>query len=279
MHYLPDRFGVVQSAAEGVADFAFLPALAAATDTPEDTLEATRAMVRAGARVLVTHGGDGTNRLVALAAGSVPILPIAAGTNNVFPVCVEPTAAGFAAGFLGRLSWSQAVAAGCVSQHKRIRVTVGDRSDVALVDAALVRDTTIGARAVWDPRKIAAFMVTRASAASLGLTSMAGTLCSIGPTEPRGAFVELGPGITVEAFLAPGLVAEVGVRSLREIPVGSSETFEPTTGTIALDGERTLVVEHEPVRFSLEQAGPWVVDVSATLLEAQRMSAFTKRPR
>ena len=45
--------------------------------------------------VLITHGGDGTNRLVALDAREVPILPIAAGTNNVFPAPVEATAAGF----------------------------------------------------------------------------------------------------------------------------------------------------------------------------------------
>ena len=34
---------------------------------------------------IVTLGGDGTNRVVAKGCGSVPILPISTGTNNVFP--------------------------------------------------------------------------------------------------------------------------------------------------------------------------------------------------
>ena len=39
--------------------------------------------------LIVTLGGDGTNRVVAKGCGNVPITPISTGTNNVFPKVVE----------------------------------------------------------------------------------------------------------------------------------------------------------------------------------------------
>jgi len=37
--------------------------------TPDDTLEATRMMCKSGCDLLITFGGDGTNRLVAMESG------------------------------------------------------------------------------------------------------------------------------------------------------------------------------------------------------------------
>ncbi len=44
-------------------------------------------------------GGDGTNRLVAKKIGNIPLVPISTGTNNAFPINIDPTVAGLAAGF------------------------------------------------------------------------------------------------------------------------------------------------------------------------------------
>jgi predicted polyphosphate/ATP-dependent NAD kinase len=272
--YMPDRYGIVARAAADVAGILASPALAEPSDTPDDTLRATEAMVAAGVGVLVTHGGDGTNRLVALRAADVPLLPLAAGTNNAFPLPIEATAAGFAAGFLSRRSREHAMREGCLEQHKRICVSTNSRHEVALVDAAITRDMTIGSRAVWDPRRILAFMVTRAAAGSVGLSSLAGALVTIQATEPRGAFVEVGQGITVAALVAPGMVAAAEIRSVREIAVGSVVSVGPTTGSLTLDGERSIQVRHDVVRFALDAHGPWVVNPHATLQWAQRSGAF-----
>jgi predicted polyphosphate/ATP-dependent NAD kinase len=272
--YMPDRYGLVARAAEDLPDLVVTPATQVCSDTPEDTLRATEAMVQANVRVLITHGGDGTNRLVAVGAGDVPILPIAAGTNNVFPTPVEATAAGFAAGVLSRHPAEEAVVEGCLSRHKRICVTVGDTRDIALVDAAATTDAAVASRAVWDPRRLTAFMVTRASPGTVGLAGLAGALVNIDPTEPRGAFIEMGLGTNVVAFMAPGLVVMADIRSVAEVQVGSSIQLESLTGVITLDGERSLVAREQKVHFALEADGPWVVETAAALRWAQRLGAF-----
>jgi len=271
---MPDRYGLVARAAEDLPDLLMTPATQVCSDTPEDTLRATEAMVQANARVLITHGGDGTNRLVAAGAGVIPILPIAAGTNNVFPTHVEATAAGFAAGVLSRHPAEEAVVEGCLSRHKRICVTVGDTRDIALVDAAVTTDAAVASRAVWDPKRLTAFMVTRAGAGCVGLAGLAGAFVGIDPTEPRGAFVTMGQGTTVIAIIAPGLVDTADVRSVRDVWVGSCIQLGPLTGVITLDGERTLSAHEQIVQFALDAGGPWVVETAAALRWAQRLGAF-----
>ena len=272
--YLPERFGLVLGAAEGLEGLTLEPALADPGFEPDDTRRAAAAMVDAGARVLVTHGGDGTNRLVALAAGSTPILPLAAGTNNVFPVQAEATAAGFAAGLLARWEAGESIAAGCVSRHKRIVVEVDGQRDVALVDAAVTRSTQVGSRAVWEPSQVVAFMVTRAAAGSVGLSSLAGALSTIEPTDARGGYGEMGDGTRVVCLLAPGLVVTASLETYEEVPVGSQVELGPLTGTVALDGERAHVLRESRVALTLDADGPCVVDVSRTLRRAQEMGAF-----
>ncbi len=65
-----------------------------------DTIAAARAMGEVGCAAVVVLGGDGTNRAVALGWPSAPVIPISTGTNNAFPLTVEPTLAGIAAGVL-----------------------------------------------------------------------------------------------------------------------------------------------------------------------------------
>ena len=64
----------------------------------KDTISATEQMVKIGVGVIITLGGDGTNRLVAKTTNNVPIIPISTGTNNIFPKFIEGTKAGLAAG-------------------------------------------------------------------------------------------------------------------------------------------------------------------------------------
>lgn len=272
--YMPDRYDIVERAAAELPDLAVRPAFAEASDTPDDTRRAAQAMVAAGVRVLITHGGDGTNRLVALRAAETPILPLAAGTNNVFPLPVEATAAGFAAGILSLRPRDEVLRAGCLERHKRILVAADGQLEMALVDAAIILDSAVGSRAVWNPRRVVAFMVTRASAGSVGLSSLAGALITILPTEPRGAFAELGPGTAVAALMAPGLVAAAELSALREVAVGAEVEFGPVTGSLSLDGERSLQLRNAVVRFALDPDGPWVVNPTATLHWAQRCGAF-----
>jgi predicted polyphosphate/ATP-dependent NAD kinase len=271
--YLPDRHDLLARAAESVPGVELIAALQQVSDTPEDTLRATQVMVDAGVRVLVTHGGDGTNRLVAMRAGDVPLLPIAAGTNNVFPYAVEATTAGFAAGVLAVARAPD----GCVQRHKRIRVQVDGREGFAVVDAAVLRDEAVGSRAVWDAERVVACMLTRAAPGAVGLSGLAGGLMTVQPTDPMGAYVEIGTGTRILVLIAPGRCTTTEIRSVRSVAVGECVEVGPLSGTVALDGERELAVRDQLVRLTLEASGPWVVDVAAVLAWAQRNGAFVRQ--
>ncbi|MEU6646439.1 NAD(+)/NADH kinase [Saccharomonospora sp. NPDC046836] len=66
------------------------------TGTAEDTTNAVRHMVAAGAQLIVCLGGDGTARVATAACGHVPLLALSTGTNNAFPRMREATVAGLA---------------------------------------------------------------------------------------------------------------------------------------------------------------------------------------
>jgi hypothetical protein len=272
--YMPEDYGIVGGAAADSPGIAVAPALARGDDSPGESTRAARAMTAAGVGVIVTLGGDGTNRLVAAGAGETPLLPIPAGTNNAFAEPVEATVAGVAAGLIARLGRRGAARARCVRRRKRIVVSVDGRSDLALVDAVITTDLAVAGRAVWDPRHVIALMVTHAEPGVLGLSGLVAAVRPVGVLDPRGAYVELGAGTPVGVLLAPGIITPTEIRSVRDMPVGSSVLAGPATGTVSLDGERTFEVREDAVRMTLEAGGPWVVDVRRTLRWAQRSGFF-----
>src|SRR5207237_3926226 len=73
-----------------------------------DSTRAARLLAELDAGCIITLGGDGTNRAVAMGCGTVPLVPISTGTNNVFPTFMEGTIAGMAAGLvaMGHISAS-----------------------------------------------------------------------------------------------------------------------------------------------------------------------------
>src|SRR2546425_11249342 len=68
--------------------------------TSADSTRAAHLLAELGAGCIITLGGDGTNRAVARGCGTIPLVPISTGTNNVFPTFLEGTIAGMAAGLV-----------------------------------------------------------------------------------------------------------------------------------------------------------------------------------
>ena len=62
-----------------------------ATVSPSDTVRAVEAMRARDVGVLMTLGGDGTNRTVSAVWPEATLVPMSTGTNNVFPSLTEPT--------------------------------------------------------------------------------------------------------------------------------------------------------------------------------------------
>jgi predicted polyphosphate/ATP-dependent NAD kinase len=238
--------------------------------TAEDTAAAVAAMVERSVRAIAVLGGDGTNRVVAGACGDVPLCPLSTGTNNAFPELREATVAGLATGFVvtGR------VGEAALRREKILRVAVnGAERDCALVDVARTREPWVGARALWRPGTIAEAVVAFGEPHAVGLSSLAGLLDPAPRAADHGLHLILADparaALAVEAPLAPGLVATVGIARHRRVACGETVALTPGTGSLALDGERELeLAEEDAVEVTLAREGPLVVDVEAVMAEA-----------
>ncbi len=239
--------------------------------TAQDTVDAVRRMVAAGARVIVCLGGDGTARVTASAVGEVPMLALSTGTNNTFPAVREATIAGLAAGLVA----TGAVPAGdVVTRAKLLEARVGDRVETALIDVAVSTERHVGTRAVWDPATLTQLFCAFAEPDAIGLSSILGQLSPVARHESHGVTARIAAGAArqVLAPIAPGLVVPVGVGQIERMRPGSVHPIDARAGVIAVDGERELTFEPgEQPTVRLRTDGPRCVDVPAVLAASARL--------
>lgn len=250
-------------------------------ESQHDSTRAARALAEQGAACIITLGGDGTNRVVAKGCGGVPLVPISTGTNNVFPQMVEGTLAGLAAG---------AVASGAVPlaevtrRSKTLDVFVdGERTEIALVDAAVTYQAFVGARAVWDLDSLAELYLTRAEPASIGLSSIGSRIRPMAMDDEHGLYLRLsgepGPNAaSVRAPMGPGMVNEIRVQEWALLKAGERHQVDVCPGTVALDGEREVeLYPRRRVEIALNADGPFVVDIARVHELLARTSASRVR--
>jgi len=266
-----DYYQIVARAADGLALGLTIDHVDGLATREEDTTTAAAALEAAGVAVIVTLGGDGTNRAAALGARATPFVPVSTGTNNVFPTMVEGGVAGLAAAALATGLVAAAEVA-TPSKSLRLALPAGDET-LALIDIAVLTPGFVGARAIWEPQRLRRILLTRASPASVGLAGLGGLLCAVTPAEDCGLDITLGggEGPLLDAPLAPGLFAPVQVSGHRSLALGEAVTLAGPC-LLALDGERGVEVsEGEAVTVTLLRDGPPVVDINLTLtLAAQR---------
>ena len=248
-----------------------------------DTIAAARSMWKEQAGAIVALGGDGTCRDVATGWPDAPLIAISTGTNNVFPTALDGTTAGVAAALVATGS----IDIVDVSQPaKRVALRIDDPTrdtvhhDTALVEAALIETSFVGARAVNDPTAIRWVVAAIAEPASTGVASIAGRVHPIDRRSDGGVLIRLGPGgRRVRVPLAPGTFATVDVESVE--PLAFSEAVElPGGGVLAYDGERTTPVGADAtITVSIEASGPRMIDVEAVLVLAARSQLFDAFPR
>ena len=235
----------------------------------EDQQGSTRAaglMAEAGVSCIVTLGGDGTNRVVARGCGDTPLVPISTGTNNVFPQMVEGTLAGLAAGAVA--TGAVALDEVCVTSKRLDVLADGELEDIALVDAAVSGEPFTGARAIWDVRTVSEVFLTRAEPASIGLSSVGARVHPTSFDEPVGLYLRLKgePGenrTRVLAPVGPGLVRDVDIAEWRVLEPGKRTEVRQRPGTVALDGEREIMlVAGRRVEVMLNADGPRIVRIA-----------------
>jgi hypothetical protein len=235
-----------------------------------DTVAAVEAMRAERAGAIAVLGGDGTCRVVAGSCGDLPLCTLSTGTNNAFPGMREATAAGLALGLVatGRLGQS-------VLRREQVLLVerAGRPLDSALVDVARTSDRWTGARAIWDPDRVAELVVAFTRPAGVGLSALAALV----DEAPRGSGHALhlrlrparGSPLVVRAPIAPGLVADVGVADCTRIEPGDAVELAAAGGTVALDGEREHeVAPGERLTVRLSGDGPVTIDVDAAMAEA-----------
>jgi len=238
-----------------------------------DTISAARAMRDQACDVVITLGGDGTNRAFCLGWLDAPLLPISSGTNNVFPHLCEATIAGAAAGLIA----SGKVDTDLLRQQKCINVAIEDeRDDLALVDALLTNERFVGARALLKPDQFRSALLTRAEPDAVGITAIGGLLHPVATHDPHGLWLEFGgDSAGVYAPIAPGYYQHVGIAAYQTLPLEQTVRCVGP-GTLAFDGERERTLRAgQEAKLTLSRNGPRVLDVATTLQRAAVSGSFT----
>jgi hypothetical protein len=274
--FMPDYFGIVRRAAEPLKlKQPVFPVNFKATASQDDSIRAGQIMAERDVDIIITLGGDGTNRAVAKGCGATPILPISTGTNNVFPYMVEGTIAGLAAGLVA----SKRVALEDASfRSTKLEILVDDQvTDLALVDALVYDDPFVGSRAVWDMDKVKQIFLSRAQPDSIGLSSIGGLVHPIRAEDPQGLHLTLSRfGREVVAPVAPGMIKPIRLSDVSVMNPGEIVSVNTTPSVLALDGEREVEVRKDQqasVRLAVD--GPIVVDVSRAMEAAMKSGALT----
>lgn len=249
--------------------------------TERDSVDAAAAMRDAGCGVLVSLGGDGTNRALALGWPDAPLIPLSTGTNNAFPFHVEPTVAGVAAGLIA----TGAVDLPSHSQQAKVvavEVHGADRecdADLALIDAIAVNDPYVGSLELFDPETMMVGVFTRAEPSAIGFSGLAGTVLPCAPEEERGVVLEFtppsqNPARLVRAALAPGWFATVGLARSEPLELGVPvEVAGPCL--LAFDGERSRrLYPGQTASLRVVRGGPQVIDVGEVVHSGARTGAF-----
>lgn len=273
---MPDVFGLVVRAVDQAATSVRVHLVDIEVDnSARDSVTAARVMAAEGACCIVTIGGDGTNRVVSKGCGTVPLVPISTGTNNVFPTMVEGTLAGIAAAALAL--GVESVRQHAVAQVPRLEVyRNGGLADIALVDVVVYDERFVASRAIWEPQKMRTLVLARAPVGAIGASAIAAFLPEAVSLEGQGLWLELGaPGRVVMAPIAPGLIAPVFVRSFELLGIGERRPLVSAPGVIALDGERELpILEGDHLEVGLSPEGPYVVDIERAVREAVKAGMF-----
>ena len=278
--YLKDRHGIVENALGELPDVNATPVAEGDTMTALDTISAARAMRDAQCSMVVTLGGDGTNRAFCLGWTDAPLLPISTGTNNVFPLLMEATVAGAAAGLV---SSGAVPLEKVVRQQKVIEVEIDDEpGDIALIDAVLSRERFVGARALLAPEYLSHILLTRADPAAVGMCSVGGLVRPMKERKDAGLFLDLcgaestEGALPVKAPIAPGLYQTLYVRAHERIKLNTTLTWRGP-GVLAFDGERERVLAPgQEARLRVLRYGPKVLRIEKTLGLAAAKHAFSR---
>ncbi len=226
------------------------------------------------ADVVISLGGDGTNRAIGKSLGEVPLIALSTGTNNAFPVFCEATTAGMAAALI---TMGVVPIEEVAPLTKALHVTYeNDETDFALIDVVGTHDVFHGTRAILDPTKFVFAVLSVADPSKVGMTAIGGMTQVVSDEQDFGLALSFSQTeatnsvYEVHAPVAPGMVRQVRLTDIVKMRIGESREFSGGT-MLAFDGEREHILKPgESVSICLRRDGPRRVDVKACLEYAAR---------
>ncbi len=246
------------------------------TGEADDSARAAHMMRDRGVSAIVVLGGDGTHRVVASNCGNVPIAGVSSGTNNAFPHMREPTVTGLGVGLAVTGAVPSDIA---LTANKRLDVSINGEQEVALVDIAIVRERFVGSRAIWKPEGFQELFLTFGRPDGIGMSSIAGLVAPVNRDDEFGRHIVLAKPETatfsVEAPIAPGLIAPVGIDRVDTLEFDRPVRPETKAGSIALDGEREVTFgADDEILVTLRGSAFQTVDVPACMGHAAKVGSF-----
>ena len=235
------------------------------TNTAQDTEVMIQRFKAEGCDTVVSLGGDGTNRAIVRACADLDLIPISTGTNNVFPMLVEPTIAGMVAGLNAR-GVLDATDLGLKQSAKVLHVETPRATDIGLIDAVLLADDKVGNLLPFDAQRLRRMVLTRAEPNAIGMSPIGGYLDPVYAADDYGLQVDMGAGgDLVQAPLSPGLFRAIPVLGTQRVALDQRVEFAGP-GVIALDGDRDHdLASGEQAWVTVRRDGPRVFDTNATM--------------
>jgi len=251
--------------------------------TEEDTVSAVSSMRDRGVAIVVVLGGDGTNRAAARAWQDIPVIPVSTGTNNTFPIFLEATVAGSAAGHVAcGLCGVDEVSSPAKVVHLTFEGSGAEPplQDMALIDVVAVNDPYVGSFELFDPATLELAVLTRADPMSIGFAGVGGRVHPVSPSDDAGLLLRFGPaeGCTtvVRAPTAPGHFDHLGLVEVRSLSLGEEVCVEGPV-LLAFDGERKRRLGDATwAALTVCRDGPRVVDVTAVMKVAVAKDAYMR---
>ena len=271
IRYYPDSHHITREAL-AQSDLRSQPIDGAFSSTAEDSTVAAHQLSEAN--VVISLGGDGTNRAIGKSLGEVPLIALSTGTNNAFPVFCEATTAGMAAALIamGRVPTKE-VAPPTKALHV---IYENGTNDLALIDVVGTRDVFHGTRAILDPAKYVFAALSVADPSKVGMTAIGGMSHVVRDEQDFGLALSFSRADSmssmyeVNAPVAPGMVRSVRLADVAKMPLGESRSFDGVT-MLAFDGERERILKtEESVSVCVQRDGPRRVDVKACMEYAAR---------
>lgn len=275
IRYLADSHRITESALSDLG----IKASPLEVDPQASSIDSQRAAsALRGVDVVISLGGDGTNRAIAKGWLEAPLIAISTGTNNAYPAMLEATVAGIAAGLVA----SKAVDLDSVSSPSKIaHVEIeGDNEDLALIDIVGTSDRFVGSRAIVDPSAFSFAVVTVANPCNVGVSGIAGCVRCVEAKCDAALCLTFADDKTDRPFrriaapIAPGIVDTVNVSSVKTLRLGERVEFAGPF-TMALDGERErFIAEGQQVAVEVRRDGPRLIDVDAAVTLGAQAEAF-----